>query len=304
MDSEALELVEQEDLLECEQDQERSSGDPSVGDSMDLYLNKIGKRALLTHTEEKQLARRAKDGDAKSKQKLVECNLKLVVSIAKMYSSSGIPLPDLIQEGNIGLIKAVEAFDPDRGFRFSTYAVAWIRQAITRAIERQGRAIRVPSYVIQTIRRLHRMESDIMGECGRDPTLEELSQRACIPCEQLLRLRGACEVLVSLDDTVRDDTTTALLERLTDTTAEDPEAKALHRESIEIIGKLVEGLSPQEKLIIEKRFGLGDGATCTLQELGEQLRITRERVRQLEARAIKKLRIAAARNRLDGYFLI
>ena len=304
MDSEALELVEQEDLLECDQEQERTPGEASVGDSMDLYLNKIGKRALLTHTEEKELARRAKVGDAKSKQRLVECNLKLVVSIAKMYSSSGIPLPDLIQEGNIGLIKAVEAFDPDRGFRFSTYAVAWIRQAITRAIERQGRAIRVPSYVIQTIRRLHRMESDFMGECGREATLEELSQRACIPCEQLMRLRGACEVLVSLDDTVRDDTTTALLERLTDTTAEDPEAKALHMESIEIIGKLVEGLSPQEKLIIEKRFGLGDGATSTLQELGEQLRITRERVRQLEARAIKKLRIAAARNRLDGYFLI
>jgi RNA polymerase primary sigma factor len=304
MDSEALELALPEEILECEQEQEESGAEPSVGDSMDLYLNKIGKRALLNHAQEKDLARKAKVGDAVAKQRLVECNLKLVVSIAKMYSNSGIPLPDLIQEGNIGLIKAVEAYDPDRGFRFSTYAVAWIRQAITRAIERQGRAIRVPSYVIQTIRRLHRIESDIMGECGREPTLEEVSQRACISCEQLMRLRGACEVLVSLDDTVKDDTTTALLERLTDTTCEDPEARALYLEGLDIIDKLVAALSPQEKLIIEKRFGLGDGATSTLQELGQQLSITRERVRQLEARAIKKLRIAAARNRLDGYFLV
>jgi RNA polymerase primary sigma factor len=303
MDSNALELLESEDLADTEKEQDGPAAGPAMSDSMDLYLNKIGKRALLTHTQEKDLARRAKVGDAQAKQKLVESNLKLVVSIAKMYSSSGIPLPDLIQEGNIGLIKAVEAYDPERGFRFSTYAVAWIRQAITRAIERQGRTIRVPSYVIQAIRRLHRLESDIMGECGREPTIDELAQRACIPCEQLMRLRGACEVLVSLDDTVKDETTTALIERLTDTTAEDPEARALHLESIEIIGRLVDGLTPQEKLIIERRFGLGDGATSTLQELGQQLRITRERVRQLEARAIKKLRIAAARNRLDGYFL-
>jgi len=298
MDSEALELVG----LERENDEHK--GDPMLADSMDLYLDRIGKRRLLSHAEEVELARRARGGDPEAKQKLVECNLKLVVSIAKMYARSGIPLPDLIQEGNIGLIKAAEAFDYTRGFRFSTYAVAWIRQAITRAIERQGRTIRVPSYVVQSIRKLHRLESDMMSECGREPTVEELAERAQLTREQVVRLLEASEGLVSLDDCVREDSATALLERLIDVAAEDPEAGALKSESVEIVGRLVAALSPQEKLIIEKRFGLRDGITATLQEIGQQLHITRERVRQLEARALKKLRIAAARNRLDGYFLV
>jgi len=298
MDSEALELVG----LERENDEHK--GDPMLADSMDLYLDRIGKRRLLSHAEEVELARRARGGDPEAKQKLVECNLKLVVSIAKMYARSGIPLPDLIQEGNIGLIKAAEAFDYTRGFRFSTYAVAWIRQAITRAIERQGRTIRVPSYVVQSIRKLHRLESDMMSECGREPTVEELAERSQLTREQVVRLLEASEGLVSLDDCVREDSATALLERLIDVAAEDPEAGALKSESVEIVGRLVAALSPQEKLIIEKRFGLRDGITATLQEIGQQLHITRERVRQLEARALKKLRIAAARNRLDGYFLV
>ena len=297
MDSDALELADPA------RDQEAREGGSLVSDSMDMYLNRIGRWPLLSHAEEIELARGIQAGDAESKQKLVECNLKLVVSIAKMYSRSGIPLPDLIQEGNIGLIKAVEAFDYMRGFRFSTYAVAWIKQAITRAIERQGRTIRVPSYVIQSIRKLHRIECDIMNECGREPTVEEVAFRANLAREQVLRLLEASEGLVSLDDCIKEDSATALLERLIDATAEDPEIGALRLESIEIVGKLVAALSPQEKLIIERRFGLTDGITSTLQEIGLHLHITRERVRQLEARAIKKLRIAAARNRLEGYFV-
>lgn len=293
------------ELVDPEGEQSNPGGDGcGVSDSMDMYLTRIGKWPLLKQQEERELAKRAREGDPEAKQRLVECNLKLVVSIAKMYCRSGIPMPDLIQEGNIGLIKAVESFDYRRGFRFSTYAVAWIRQAITRAIERQGRTIRVPSYVIQTIRKLHRLESDMMNELGREPTVEEIAQRAELPRDQIIRLQEASEGLVSLDETVKEDSATALLERLTDATAEDPETGALRQEGIEIIGKLVEILNPQEKLIIERRFGLVDGATATLQEIGQQLHITRERVRQLEARAIKKLRMAAARNRLEGYFSI
>lgn len=299
MDSEALELTEQEHDFESEE-RERV---PAVTDSMDMYLNRIGKWPLLSHKEELELARRARLGDNEAKHRLVECNLKLVVSIAKMYARSGVSLPDLIQEGNIGLMRAAETFDPSRGFRFSTYAVAWIRQAITRAIERQGRTIRVPSYVIQSIRKLHRIESDIMSECGKEPTIDELAKRANLSREQVMKLLEASEGLVSLDDCVKDSGTTALLERLTDATAEDPEVGALKRECEEFVEKLVASLSPQEKLIIERRFGLTDGDTATLQEIGRQLHITRERVRQLETRALKKLRIAATRNRLEGYFV-
>lgn len=175
MDSDALEMAES--LPE----RDEQAGESTVADSMDMYLNRIGKWPLLSHSDELELARRSTGGDLEAKRRLVESNLKLVVSIAKMYSRSGIPLPDLIQEGNIGLIKAVESYDYTRGFRFSTYAVAWIRQAVTRAIERQGRTIRVPSYVIQSIRKLHRLESDITNEYGREPTIDELAERAQLP---------------------------------------------------------------------------------------------------------------------------
>ncbi|MEN6521234.1 MAG: sigma-70 family RNA polymerase sigma factor [Armatimonadota bacterium] len=296
MDSETLQLSDHH------QGGKRSGA--AISDSMDMYLNRIGRRPLLSHAKEIEIARLVAAGDAEAKKTLVECNLKLVVSIAKMYSRSGIPLPDLIQEGNIGLIKAVESFDYTKGFRFSTYAVAWIRQAITRSIERHGRTIRVPSYVIQSIRKLHRLQCSLMNEFGRDPTIDELAQQAGLTQEQVTKLLESSEGLVSLDECISENGATALMERLIDATSEDPEARALRHEIAEIVTKLVEGLSTQEKLIIEKRFGLDDGATSTLQEIGQQLHITRERVRQLEARALRKLRIAATRNRLDGYFVI
>lgn len=273
-----------------------------IGDSMDMYLNRIGKWPLLEAEEERDLARRAKLGDERAKRKLVESNLKLVVSVAKVYSRSGLPLPDLIQEGNIGLIKAVDSFDPEKGFRFSTYAVAWIRQAITRAIERQGRAIRVPSYIIQSIRKLHKAGTSFTNDSGREPTIDELSEVAQLPREKVMRLLEASEALVSLDEGVKDDGSTSLLERLIQSGVNNPEDDALEREGLEVLSQLMAWLSPQEKLIIEKRFGLADGVTSTLQEIGQQLHITRERVRQLEARALKKLRIAVTRSWLETYF--
>ncbi len=273
-----------------------------VADSMDLYLNRIGKWPLLSADEEKELARRAREGDEWAKLRLIESNLKLVVSVAKVYSRYGIPLPDLIQEGNIGLIRAVESFDLSRGCRFSTYAVAWIRQAITRAIERQGRAIRVPSYVIQAIRKLNRVGSSFFNQCGREPTVEELSEKTQLPIEKVMRLLEASEALISLDECVSDDGATSLIERLTHQGSSNPEEDALQLESIELLNKLMETLTPQERMIIEKRFGLRDGVTSTLQEIGQQMNITRERVRQLEAKALKKLRLAIARNWLETYF--
>ena len=295
MSSDSLELTEPE----AEEALPEASG---VGDSMDMYLNRIGRRPLLGAEEERDLARRARAGEDFAKRKLVESNLKLVVSVAKIYSRSGVPLPDLIQEGNIGLMKAVDSFDPEKGFRFSTYAVAWIRQAIARAIERQGRAIRVPSYVIQLIRKLNKVGSVFLYQHGREPTVEELCERTQLPREKVTRLLEASEALVSLDEGVTDNATTSLLERLTDLGTLNPEEDALQQESLEVLSLLLSRLSPQEKLIIEKRFGLVGGVGSTLQEIGQQLHITRERVRQLEARALKKLRLAVTRNWLETYF--
>ena len=295
MNSNALELTEPE----VEEALPEAS---DVADSMDMYLNRIGKWPLLEAEEERALARLARAGDDYAKRRLIESNLKLVVSVAKVYSRSGLPLPDLIQEGNIGLIKAVDSFDPEKGFRFSTYAVAWIRQAITRAIERQGRAIRVPSYVIQSIRRLNKVGTAFLNEHGREPTIDELSEHTQLPREKVMRLLEASEALVSLDEGVKDDGTTALIERLTDTESASPEDDVLQREGVEVLTQLMSWLSPQEKMIIEKRFGLVDGVSSTLQEIGQQLHITRERVRQLEARALKKLRMAVTRSWLETYF--
>jgi RNA polymerase primary sigma factor len=295
MYSEELKLMEPEN-------EDAPNRDSAVSDSMDQYLNRIGKCQLLSQEEEMLLARLSRQGNLTAKQKLVECNLKLVVSIAKMYARSGVPLPDLIQEGNIGLIKAVDSFDYRRGFRFSTYAVSWIRQAITRAIDRQGRAIRIPSYVVQSIRKLNRLGSVYSMENGREPTIEELAMEARLPRERVVDLLTASEALVSLDEAVKEDESTALLERLSDCAAADPEVQAILVECNSLVGTLLTGLTPQEKMIIERRFGLIDGNTATLREIGEQLHITRERVRQLEARALKKLRIAAVKHRLEGYF--
>jgi RNA polymerase primary sigma factor len=294
MNSDALGLTEPE---------EDASPVPSdIGDSMDMYLNRIGKWSLLEAEEERELARAAKVGNEYAKRVLIESNLKLVVSVAKVYSRSGLPLPDLIQEGNIGLIKAVDSFDPEKGFRFSTYAVAWIRQAITRAIERQGRAIRVPSYVVQSIRKLHKASSAFVTQFGREPSVEDLCELTQLTREKVMRLLEASEALVSLDEGVKEDGTTSLLERLTQTGASNPEEDAMQRESIDVLNQLMGWLSPQEKMIIEKRFGLADGMTSTLQEIGQQLHITRERVRQLEARALRKLRMAVTRSWLETYF--
>lgn len=282
--------------------EEREAQTPFVADSVDMYLSHIGKSQLLTAQQERDLAKRASEGDLEAKQRLVESNLKLVIAVAKRYLKSGLPFSDIIQEGNLGLIKAVETFDYTLGYRFSTYAVAWIRQAITRAIERQGRTIRLPSYILHELRKIHRASSNFASQHGREPTVQDLVEASGLPQKKVLELIAAGDAIVSLDDTVDDDQTTELSERLVDCHSPNPEDCALKYENLSVVDNLLRELSPNEKIIIEKRFGLKDGTTSTLQEIGRQLHLTRERVRQLEVRALKKLRQAVYRHRLEDYF--
>lgn len=273
-----------------------------INDSMELYLSKLGRRPLLSATEEKSLARRAHAGDENAKCLIIESNLKLVVSIAKVYARSGIPLSDLIQEGNLGLIRAVESFDPDRGFRFSTYAVGWIRQAVTRAIERFGRTIRIPSHIVQSIRRLNRAVAIFVNEHGYAPSSGELAEILGITPEKLTRILEASESLLSLDEALDEEGNTCIMDRVNDDTASNPEQCAVDEERVELLQKMLLSLNPQEKKVIEKRFGFPDGSGATLQDIGNQLEITRERVRQVEKRAIRKLRSACSTDWLESYF--
>jgi RNA polymerase primary sigma factor len=274
----------------------------SVSDCLESYLKKIGRRPLLNAVDEITLALRCQAGDEKAKQLLIESNLKLVVSIAKNYVRSGIPMSDLIQEGNIGLIKAVEAFDPHKGFRFSTYAVGWIKQSISRAIERNGRAIRIPSYVVQLIRKLNKLKTSYINEFGHEPTLDELCEELHISKDKIAKLIEASESMLSLDEATNEEGISPLLERLNDYAASNPEDSAIQQENCELMQNILSWLTSQERAIIERRFGLLDGDVNTLQDIGRQMHLTRERVRQLEKRAIKKMRMAITKTWLETYF--
>lgn len=287
--------------LECFGECETHYSD--IKDSIDIYLNRVGRRPLLSSTQEKYYARKARAGDEKAKCQLIESNLRLVVSVAKAYARSGMPLCDLIQEGNLGLIKAVNSFDPDKGFRFSTYAVGWIRQAITRAIEKNARTIRLPSYIVQAIRKLNRTGAQFVNDNGRDPTLDELAELLGLSPAKLNRIMESSETLVSLDESIDEDGNLSLFDRVNDDSASDPETCAVNEERLQLLNQLLMNLNPQEQMIIQKRFGFPDGSGETLQEIGSQLEITRERVRQVEKKAIKKLRSACSRNWLESYFM-
>jgi len=261
----------------------------------------VGRTRLLTREEETQLARRVSLGDESARQRLVEANLRLVVSVARHYARSGIPFSDLIQEGNIGLMRAVEAFDWKRGFRFSTYAVAWIRQSIARAVEKQARPIRLPAYVLQTLRRLGRLREEMAQELGREPSNEELAERSGFTPEQIDRLTSAQELVLSLDDTPADGEDHL---PIADTIqgGEDPAAIALQTESLDVLGRLLDVLNEKERAVIERRYGLGGNRRMTLREVGQALELTRERVRQIEIRALNKLRAAAERQPFQPYY--
>lgn len=261
-----------------------------ANDSIRLYLCEIGKVPLLTAKEEVELARRIGKGDQSAKSKLAEANLRLVVSIAKKYIGRGLSFLDLIQEGNIGLFRAVEKFDPNRGFKFSTYATWWIRQAITRAIADQARTIRIPVHMVETINKLTHAQRRLVQELGREPLVEELAAEMDMEIKKVRHILKISQDIVSLEAPVGTEEDSKLGDFIEDDEALSP-AEATNRQLLkENIHEMLQYLSPRERKIIEMRFGLKDGVGHTLEEVGQEFHVTRERIRQIEAKVLQKLK--------------
>jgi RNA polymerase primary sigma factor len=261
-----------------------------ANDSIRMYLCEIGKVDLLTGKEEIDLARRIGKGDQTAKQQLAEANLRLVVSIAKKYIGRGLSFLDLIQEGNIGLFRAVEKFDPNRGFKFSTYATWWIRQAITRAIADQARTIRIPVHMVETINKLTHAQRRLVQELGREPLIEELAAEMDMDIKKVRHIKKISQDIVSLEAPVGTEEDSKLGDFIEDDEALSPN-DATNRQLIkENIHEMLQYLSPRERKIIEMRFGLKDGVGHTLEEVGREFHVTRERIRQIEAKVLQKLK--------------
>ncbi len=263
-------------------------------DSVRLYLREIGKIPLLTADEELDLAHRVVAGDKRAKDKMAEANMRLVVSIAKRYSGRGLDFLDLIQEGNTGLLRAVEKFDPDKGFKFSTYATWWIRQAITRAIADQARTIRIPVHMVETINKLLRTQRRMTQELNREPSVEELAHELEMEPEKVEYVIKIKQDIHSLDAGVGrdgdDDSESVLGDFIEDEDATSPEESASSQLLKEQVSEILDTLTDREQKIVRMRFGLNDGKNHTLEEVGQEFSVTRERIRQIEAKALAKLR--------------
>lgn len=260
-------------------------------DSVRLYLREIGKIPLLTSAEELALAQKVVAGDKRAKDKMAEANMRLVVSIAKRYVGRGLDLLDLIQEGNTGLLRAVEKFDPDKGFKFSTYATWWIRQAITRAIADQARTIRIPVHMVETINKLLRTQRRLTQDLNREPTNEEIAAEMELDVEKVEHIMKIKQDISSLDASVRDDEEDSVLgDFIEDEDTATPEESATGQLLKEHVKDLLGSLSEREQKILRLRFGLEDGKNHTLEEVGQEFSVTRERIRQIEAKALAKLK--------------
>lgn len=276
--------------------------DDIADDSVRLYLREIGKIPLLNAEEEITLAKKVQTGDKKAKDHMAEANMRLVVSIAKRYVGRGLDLLDLIQEGNTGLLRAVEKFDPDKGFKFSTYATWWIRQAITRAIADQARTIRIPVHMVETINKLLRTHRRMTQELNREPTNEELAKEMEIEVDKVEHIMKIKQDISSLDQSVRDDEEDSVLgDFIEDEDTPAPEESATSQLLREHVDKILTGLSEREQKILRMRFGLDDGKTNTLEEVGREFGVTRERIRQIEAKALAKLRKSSDSKKLRDY---
>ena len=259
-------------------------------DSINLYLKEIRQFPLLTAEEEKDLLDKIKKGDRLAKERLVEANLRLVVSIAKKYQNNGLPLLDLIQEGNIGLFHAVEKFEPERGFRFSTYASWWIKQTISRSLDNISKMIRMPAYVVEDVNKLKNAERALTIELGRTPSLEEVANSMKISVEKVSRLYDNYREVSSLDVSVGDDEEATMGELIADTNSLSPEETVDIQAEAEVLDMILGTLENRESEVIRYRYGLMDGEPRTLEEVGHIFGLTKERIRQIEAKALRKLR--------------
>ena len=315
-DIDVLQVVEEDendvrdddiDMIEENSEEEPDLLDLSVPDSINIedpvrmYLKEIGKVPLLTAEEEIELAKRMENGDEDAKKRLAEANLRLVVSIAKRYVGRGMLFLDLIQEGNLGLIKAVEKFDYNKGFKFSTYATWWIRQAITRAIADQARTIRIPVHMVETINKLVRVSRQLLQELGREPTPEEIAERMEIPVERVREILKISQEPVSLETPIGEEEDSHLGDFIQDDNVPVPADAAaftlLKEQLVEVLGTLTE----REQKVLRLRFGLDDGRARTLEEVGKEFNVTRERIRQIEAKALRKLRHPSRSRKLKDY---
>ena len=272
-----------------------------IDDPVRMYLKEIGRVPLLTAEEEIELAKRMEQGDEEAKKKLAEANLRLVVSIAKRYVGRGMLFFDLIQEGNLGLIKAVEKFDYGKGFKFSTYATWWIRQAITRAIADQARTIRIPVHMVETINKLIRVSRQLLQELGRDPTPEEIAAAMEIPVERVREIQKVAQEPVSLETPIGEEEDSHLGDFIEDEDAPAPAEAASYILLKEQLESVLDTLTPREEKVLRLRFGLDDGRSRTLEEVGQEFGVTRERIRQIEAKALRKLRHPSRSRKLKDY---
>ena len=264
--------------------------DAATDDSVKMYLKDIGTVSLLSPDEEKELARRMAEGDLGAKQRLSEANLRLVVSIAKRYVGRGMQFLDLIQEGNMGLLKAVEKFDYTKGFKFSTYATWWIRQSITRAIADQARTIRIPVHMVETINKTGRVSRMLLQKLGREPSPAEIAAEMGIPVEKVVEIQKIAQDPVSLETPIGEEEDSHLSDFLEDDKAPSPSDRAEAKMLKEELLKVLDTLTPRENEVIRKRYGLDDSRPKTLEEVGREFNVTRERIRQIEAKALRKLR--------------
>ena len=316
-DDEILELeMEEDDLLNDEEDEKKSgviiksSGEIEVSDSakniptddpVRMYFKEIGKVPLLTADEERDLAIRIEQGDEEAKKKLCESNLRLVVSIARRYLNRGLSFLDLIQEGNLGLIKAVEKFDYTKGYKFSTYATWWIRQAITRSIADQARTIRIPVHMVETINKLIRISRQLLHEYGREPTSEEIAKDMGISVEKVREIKKISQDPVSLETPIGEEEDSHLGDFIPDEDIPSPVDAAAYSMLQKQLREVLDTLSEREKKVLILRFGLDDGRPRTLEEVGREFNVTRERIRQIEAKALRKLRHPSRSKKLRDY---
>ena len=301
----ALDLADEEELSDEDLEITVDNVDAFADDSVRLYLREIGKIPLLTTEEEQELAKKIVEGDKKAKDKMVEANMRLVVSIAKRYSGRGLDFLDLIQEGNTGLLRAVEKFDPEKGFKFSTYATWWIRQAITRAIADQARTIRIPVHMVETINKVLRTTRKLTTELNREPTNEEIAKELDMEVEKVEYVMRIKQDIASLDASVGrdgDDEDSVLGDFVEDEERVSPEDSAAMQILKEQLASIIASLSDREQKIIKMRFGIGGERPHTLEEVGAEFSVTRERIRQIEAKALRKLKHPTRSKRLKDFF--